>query len=628
MKKIKLFTLSLLVILISVTACKDEFLDVSPQGSLGTTELSTLAGLEGSLISAYSILLGRAGVANIPNSFYADASNWFWGSVLGGDANKGTNAGDQSQVNEIQAYSAQTNNSSILQKYAICYEGVARCNATLRLIQTADLVSDEDKTRIAAEARFLRAHYYFDLKRNFNNTPYVDENWDEVTEVGNRDDLYAFIEADLMFAKDNLPATQSDAGRANSWAAAAYLGKVYLFQGKYGDAQTILTDVIENGVTTNGQPYDLVPNYANVFRSTNDNNEESVFAAQAAAGTGDINNANPSMVLNFPHGTSGPERPGGCCGFFQPSFDLANSFRTDGNGLPLLDGSYNDTSNKLTDDLGVESGTEWAVDQEYGMNTFVFTFDPAEPNKELVYKSLSDGNMGNDPLSSPAAWEFVWEEGNESVDPRLDHSIGRRGIPYLDWGRHPGKDWIRDQPYGGVYSPKKFIYYAGGIGTENDGSSWTPGYTALNYNIIRFADVLLMAAEAEVEVGTLDQAAEYVDRVRARAAASPVLDSNGDPAGNYVINSYGTFASQDQARQAVRFERKLELSGEGHRKYDLVRWGVAADVLNDYLAHENAILVSPFQGASFSANQDEFLPIPQDEIDLLGADVLIQNPGY
>jgi len=566
MKNIKIFSLVILAVVLSVTACQDSFLDVAPTGSLSSNELSTAAGLEGTLVGAYSMLLGRSG-------FYSDASNWFWGSIRGGDANKGTNAGDQSQVNEVQAYSAQTNNSSVFEKYRATYEGVARANAVLRLVAVAqEDVSEADKTRITGEARFLRGHYYFDLKRNFNNTPYVDENWDEVTPVSNDKDLLEFIQADFQFAFDNLPATQGDAGRANKWAAGAYLGKALLYQGRFAEAKAVFDDVIANGITTNGQPYGLNPNYADAFRSPTDNSMESVFASQAASGTGDINNANPGLVLNFPNG---PGAPGGCCGFFQPSFELANSFRTGADGLPLLDGSYNNAENELVTDMGL----------------------------------LSD-----DP--------FTLDAGN--LDPRLDHSIGRRGIPYLDWGNHPGFNWVRDQAYAGPYAPKKFIYYQGGIGTENDGSSWTPGYTAVNYNIIRFADVLLMAAECEAELGNLDAALALVNQVRARAQGSPLADADA----NYVIELYPSFADQTEAIEAVRFERKLELSGEGHRMYDLVRWGIAESALNVYLSHEDARLSSPFSGANFDANRDEFLPIPQNEIDLIGADILQQNPGY
>ena len=566
MKINKLIALTFLMVVLSVVSCSDEFLDVAPTGSLSSTELSSEAGLEGSLIAAYSMLLGRSG-------FYSDSSNWLWGSIRGGEANKGTNAGDQSQANEIQAFASQTTNESVQQKYRAVYEGVARANATLKLLATdiAMEVAADTRTRIEGEAKFLRGHYYFELKKNFNNTPYVDENWDEVTPVGNTADLWPFIEADLKFAYDNLPGQMGDAGRANKWAAGAYYGKALLFQGKYSEARTVLTDVVNNGMTANGQPYDLNANYADAFRSPNDNSAESVFAVQAAAGTGNIENANAGLVLNFPNG---PGAPGGCCGFFQPSFELANTFRT-ANGLPLLDGSYNDAGNALATDMGIESDAAFDVD--------------AGP-----------------------------------VDTRLDHSIGRRGIPYLDWGPHPGKNWIRDQPYAGPYAPKKFIYYQAGNGTENDLSSWTPGYTAVNYNIIRFADVLLMLAEAEVEAGSLDEAAALVDRVRTRAANSTIADS---PA-NYDVATYGSFGSQEMGRMAVRMERKLELSGEGHRLYDLVRWGIAAPVLNAYLAYEGPQLNAPYAGASFDAGTDEYLPIPQVEIDLIGSDILIQNPGY
>jgi len=573
MKKLNIFILTLLLGVFLVTACKDEFLEVAPTGSLGETELSSKAGLEGSLIAAYSVLLGRGG-------FYSDVSNWFWGSVLGGDANKGTNAGDQSQVNEIQTYSVQTTNGSVLEKYRAAYEGVARANAVLKLVAIAGSgVSDADKARIAAEARFLRGVYYFELKKNFNNVPYVDEKWDEITPVSNAAEIWPQIEGDFQFAYDNLPEVQSGAGRANKWAAAAFLGKAYLYQEKYSEAKAKFDEVINGGVNASGVAFDLNDDYADSFRSTNDNSKESVFAVQAAANTGSINNANPALVLNYPHGSAGPERPGGCCGFFQPSFELVNSYRTDGNGLPLLDGSYNSSTNKVKDDMGLSGGDAFTPDA---------------------------GNL----------------------DPRLDHSVGRRGIPYLDWGPHPGFDWIRVQPYGGPYSPKKFIYYKAGVGSENDGSSWTPGYSAVNYTMIRFADVLLMAAECEVELGNLDKALEHVNRVRTRAKNSPVLDGNGVPAANYVVNAYASFANADQARNAVRFERKLELSGEGHRFYDLVRWGVAEAELDAYLAHENPLLNAPFAGADFKSGKNEYLPIPQNEIDLQGASVLIQNPGY
>ena len=573
MKNINKISLTVLLVIGVTVSCKEDFLEVKPTGSITEEQLTSKNGLEGTLIGAYSMLSGRGG-------FYAGSTNWFWGSVRGGDANKGTNSGDQSQANELQAYDAQTTNTSVLEKYQASYEGIARINSLMRLLPDAQpTVTDADKTRIEAEGRFLRAHYYFELKKIYNNTPYIDESVDYATginEVTNGQDLWPMIEADLSFAYQNLPETQSAVGRANKWAAGAYLAKAYLFQEKWTEAKALFDEVIANGTNAAGEPYGLVANYGDLWRIATDDNEETVFAIQSSAGTGTINNANPDFVLNFPYNGG----PAGCCGFFQPSFELANSFRTNAAGLPLLDGSYNNPTNELKTDQGVA-----------------------------------------------AASAFTPDAGN--LDPRIDHSIGRRGIPYLDHGDHPGIAWIRDQNYGGPYAPKKFIWSKAEEAAGVDKSSWTPGYTGLNVPIIRFADVLLMAAEAEVEVGSLETARDYVNQIRERAANSIVMDG-ATPAANYVIDTYNTtWTDQALAREAVRFERKLELSGEGHRFFDLVRWGIAEPKLNAYLTYERSkVSATPFSGATFNAGKDEYLPIPQREIDILGPDVIQQNPGY
>jgi hypothetical protein len=322
-----------------------------------------------------------------------------------------------------------------------------------------------------------------------------------------------------------------------------------------------------------------VPRYADVFRASSDNNSESIFAVQAVANSGSVNNANPEFDLNWPYNT-GANGPGNCCGFFQPSFEMVNSHRTDANGLPLLDGSYNSDKNAVVSDMGLLSKDKFTPDA---------------------------GNL----------------------DPRLDHSIGRRGIPFLDWIDHPGADWIRNQANGGPYTPKKYAYYKTDVGSLQDNSSWTPGYTAINYTVIRFADLLLMAAEAEVEAGTLEKAREYVNMVRTRAANPDGFVKKGaTPAAKYVISTYKTaWTDKEAARAAVRFERKLELNLEGHRFFDLVRWGVAEKELNAYLTLESKQLTGALGSAKFVAKY-ELLPIPQGQIDIQGADVLKQNPGF
>ena len=563
-------------------ACSDKFLDLVPTSSLrgGDNQLLTQSGLDGQLIAAYAMLNGRG-----MNQSTASL-DWTRGSVSGGDANKGSNSGDFSTLIPFQTYQFIPTNENSNHKWRALYEGISRANSVIRSVASAAPdVSNDTKTRITGEARFLRAHYYFWLKRTFNMAPYVDESVDYgtgVEKVVNNTDLWPKIEADFKYAYDNLPEKQNAVGRANKWAAGAYLAKAYLYQKKYAEALAIFKLVITNGKNSNGVPYALVENYMDNFNAEKDNNTESIFADQAAANAGSSDNANPNLNLNFPYNT-GSNGPAGCCGFFAPSFELANSFRTTAAGLPLLDGSYNTGANELKNDQGV-----------------------------------------------PTSAAFTPDAG--PVDPRLDFSIGRRGIPYLDWQVHPGQDWIRDQGYAGPYSPKKFVFYRTQSKKLTDGSSWTDGYPALNVNFIRFADVILMAAECEVEAGSLTEAQRYVNMIRKRAANSTywVKTNAGANAANYVINEYpaSAFASKDAARAAVQFERKLELSGEGHRFFDLVRWGTANTVLNAFITYEKGRLTSTYTDAKFTPNRDEYMPIPQDQIDLQGKTILVQNPGY
>lgn len=556
--------------LMLVVSCSDDFLEVAPTGSLADAQVGTKAGIEGLLIGTYSALNGVFG------SRFEGPNHWVTGSVVGGEANKGTDAGDYSAINPIQRYEVDPTSGDLFNLWRGRYEGVARANGVLRALANATDVSGADAARIEGEARMLRGHFYFDLKKHFNSIPVFDETVSatDVILVPNTTDVWGQIEADFQSAYDNLPVNNGP-GRVSKMAAAAYMGKAKLYQGKWSEAKQWFDIVIGSG------QYMLLDDYMQIFNAENDNHAESVMDVESANNTGSTQNANYFDDLNYPYNT-GPDGPGNCCGFFQPSFELGNSFRTSG-GLPLLDGSYNDPANEIATDYNVESSDS-------------FTEDAGE------------------------------------LDPRIDFSIGRRGIPYLDWIEHPGKAWIRSQPYAGPYSPKKFIYYKSQEGSFTDASSWTRGYSLMNYNIIRYADVLLMQAEAEVELGNLEAARALVNQVRARAANSAywVMEYDGSaPAANYVISEYtDPWTDANTARAAVRMERKLELSGEGHRFFDLVRWGIAASTLNDYLAYESQYLVTKFGGASFNTGKNEYYPIPQSQIDIQGSDVLTQNPGY
>ena len=574
---IKNLTFAIVCSLSITIACSDDFLNVGATGSLSEAQMTSLSGIDGVLIGAYSSLNGTFG-----NRFEAP-SHWVTGSIAGGEANKGTDPGDYSSINPVQRYETDATQGDLNQLWRGRFDGVSRANSVLKLIAMSETLSAADAARLSGEARLLRGHFYFDLKKHFNNVPYIDETIEpsDISDVPNSPGVtWDTIIADFQYAFDNLPATQAQAGRVNKWAALAYLGKAKLYKKDFAGAKSAFDQVIASGVTPSGEKYALLDNYANIYNAEYDNHAEAVMDVEAANNSGNVANANYFDDLNYPYNT-GADGPGNCCGFFQPSFSLANAFRTV-NGLPRVNGEEYTSAGELVTDYGIESSDAFTQD------------------------------------SGP-------------LDPRIDHSIGRRGIPYLDWIAHPGKAWIRAQPYAGPYSPKKYIYYKSQEGSLTDASSWTRGYALMNYTIIRFADVLLMAAEAEIEAGSLDKALDYVNQVRTRAANSAhwVKNPDGSNAANYDIALYSSFPSKDFATKALRMERKLELSGEGHRFFDLVRWGIAADELNKYLPYETSKgLVTKFGGARFTAGKNEYYPIPQTQIDIQGSDVLSQNPGY
>jgi len=574
---IKNLTFAIVCSLSITIACSDDFLNVGATGSLSEAQMTSLSGIDGVLIGAYSSLNGTFG-----NRFEAP-NHWVTGSVAGGEANKGTDPGDYSSINPVQRYETDATQGDLNQLWRGRFDGVSRANSVLKLIAMSETISAADAARLSGEARLLRGHFYFDLKKHFNNVPYIDETIEasDISDVPNSPGVtWDAIIADFQYAFDNLPATQAQAGRVNKWAALAYLGKAKLYKKDFAGAKSAFDQVIASGVTPSGEKYALLDNYANIYNAEYDNHAEAVMDVEAANNSGSTANANYFDDLNYPYNT-GADGPGNCCGFFQPSFSLANAFRTV-NGLPRVNGEEYTSDGELVTDYGIESSDAFTQD------------------------------------SGP-------------LDPRIDHSIGRRGIPYLDWIAHPGKAWIRAQPYAGPYSPKKYIYYKSQEGSLTDASSWTRGYALMNYTIIRFADVLLMAAEAEIEAGSLDKALDYVNQVRRRAANSAhwVKNPDGSNAANYDIALYSSFPSKDFATKALRMERKLELSGEGHRFFDLVRWGIAADELNKYLPYEASKgLVTKFGGARFTAGKNEYYPIPQTQIDIQGSDVLSQNPGY
>lgn len=573
----------------AIYGCKD-FLVSPPQGTLDELSLANKAGVEATLIGAYRLL---GGWTPDLGAWGAAASNWPFGSVPTDDAYKGSDAADQAPITDLELYNWGTgaSESYLNDKWRSVYEGVSRSNATLRLLEQVraaqpNEIADFDANSIRGEALFLRAHYHFEAWKMWENIPYYTEDDTDFRKPNTGVDVIPLILADLDEAIGLLPATPRNGhkGRVHAWTARAYKGRVQVYSGDYAGGLTTLRDVVTSG------PYDLEQNYARVWTAFAQfaNGPETILAYQASVNDGNPNgdNSNWGERLNFPHAGS----PFGCCGFHQPSQNLVNFFVVDTNGLPL---------------------------------------------------ALSDPNWNANDANLDAS-------ATVPVDPRLDWTVGRDGVPFKDWPSKPDEegihrpDWIRDRAYAGPYSAKKNIHEFASGAQSNVG--WNAQHlNATRIHLYRYADLLLLLAEAEVEVGSLANARDIVNQIRARAGvvvqgpgtsattmAVPITDPSIDWA-NYQIGLYTTpWVDKNFARNAVRAERRLELAMEGHRLFDLRRWGIAAQVLNDYVAVERNRRAYKVGTATFT-DRHQLWPIPNVQIELsrVGTeDRLQQNPGW
>jgi hypothetical protein len=585
MKKLKFLSVFAVISgLLLLNSCSESFLEITPNGSLDQSVLGTYEGVDALLIGAYAMIDG------VSDGFdwNAASSGWVYGSIRGMEANKGTDSGDQPDINPIQTYSENASNPYLNAKWRVTYEGISRCNSTIQTANgalEAGSITQADYDLLVNQAKALRGVYHFWAWKLWadrgTNTyvPYVDENTDQAT-LTNTEDIRSKIIEDLT-AGTNLPLNVHQIGRFNKTVCQVFLAKAQMQMfGNYGAALTLLEDA-ENGTQPAGGEIGLMDKYGDIFDASMRNEKEAVYTVQYSVNdnSGGMNGGS-GEVLNFPY--KGGGSPGGCCGFFCPTQDFVNSFRTDPAGLPYIDlaaGTFSYNDEEVTNDQGLAIG------------------DPFTPY---------DGRL----------------------DPRVDWSVGRRGIPYWDWGPHTGADWIRDQTYSGPWSPKKQVYKKSQEGTLTEVGNWTSGYTANGYRMIRYADLLLLKAECKAMTNTGDLGLAEVNAVRTRAANPDgfVLNEAGDaPAANYVIGTYTSFASQAQAMMAIKFERKLELGQEGHRYYDLQRWGDVQTELTRILAHEKSMpWGNNLYGSATIGAEDVNFPIPQRQLDISNGN-LIQN---
>lgn len=539
------------------TSCQKELLEKSPQGVLaeGVASAETV---EKQVIAAYQALGGH--FFGNDQSFAGPSSNWII-DVRSDDAYKGGGGiGDRTDIHQLETATMDPTNYACFQKWRNPYFGIARCNVAIREITNLEDENYPKQERIA-EMRFLRGHFHFDLKRNYNQIIYLDETMDPTVETNTRfgnEELWDLIQGDIQFAFDNLPTEQDEIGRINKYAAAAYLAKIAIEREEWGTAISHCNSVMSG-------PFDLLDDFQQLSELDFENSIESVFTIQFSTANIFLNH-NWGDLLNI---TTGPGISGGAYAngddFYHASQNLVNAFKVDNDGFPLFD-SFNSGS------------------------------------------SVTSGNY-----SGP-------------LDPRIDFTVGRLGIPWKGTANYD-EAWVRSTDYFPGFSGKKHVIAPDDPRVHN---SFPWAASGLNFNVIRYAEVLLWKAEAIIESnGNIPDAIELINTIRERAKDSqPVqaLDGSGDAA-NYNIDLYSTSGwTKETAREALRFERRLELAMEGHRFYDLNRWGILSDVMTNYYQTEGD-RVEYLQGASFQSGKHEFLPIPQGEIDL-APDLYSQNSGY
>ena len=548
----------------SLSSC-DSFLEEQiPQGTLSDEQVKNPAYVDNMVTSAYAVFTTAE---DINSSF----SMWNY-DVRSDDAYKGgssTNDGDVFHQIEVGQGILPTN-WNLNDMWVRIYNALSRVNTAIAVVESCD-ESYSLKSERLAEMKFLRAYAHFMAKRLYKNIPFVmrtDLTYDEYNTLSNHeytnDEGWALIARDLEEAYAVLPVKQADKGRPTKAACAAFLAKVYLYKAyRQDDASSNQVTSVDaddlKKVIQYTDPaiyaaggYGLEKDIHNNFRPEDqyENGCESLWAIQYSR-----NDGSTYGNLNWSYGLITPNIPDvtdGGCDFYKPSQNLVNAFRTDADGLPLID-----------------------------------TF-----------------NQKN------------YDKATDNADPRLFLTVGLTGLPYMF-----NKDFIMDQSSawsrsGGLYGYNVTLKQnvdPALIGSYLiRGSFWA---SPMNRIVFRYADVILERAEAEAQLGNASEAVRLVNEIRTRAAGSTQMIA--DYPNRYGVKLYcknytGSY-SKDEALRIVKMERRLELAMESERFFDLVRWGEASKVLNDYFAAEKE-RVTFLSDAVFTANKNEYLPIPHSQI--------------
>ena len=553
---------------IGLSSCSDFLDEQVPQATLTQDEVKDPKYIDNVLISAY------AGLVTIED-MNASFSLWNYDTRSDDAYVGGSDFSDGEPFHRLElGTGVMTTDWPFSSIWTRFYNYLSRVSLSLDVLRSADQDNAVIQQR-TAEMKFLRAYGHFQLKRLFKKIPFVlkpnmeedDYNNLSNTEFTN-DEGWQQIINDLEDAYKVLPAVQTEKGRPTKAACAAFLAKVYLYKAYRQDnaATNEVTGINEadlQKVVEYTQPsiytsagYGLEPDLHNNFRPEEqyENGKESIWAIQYSRndGTvyGNLNFSNRLIVPCIPKvHDSGND-------FYKPSHNLVDAYRTNADGLPMLD--------------------DFAA---------------------------TDYTVGS----------------NQTVDPRLFVTVGVPGTPYMfntDYMMAETNTWSRG---GGTYG--YFVSLK-----QNVDPALTNSYlfdcdnqwaSSMNRIVFRYADVLLMRAEALAQLGQTTEAISLVNQVRQRAAGmmtSSVVSGYPNKYGvRYAVGRYNGTYSKDETMRIVKMERRLELAMEAERFFDLVRWGDAATVLNKYFTDESRTM-NFLQGASFTANKNEYLPIPYEQM--------------
>ena len=547
-------------------SCSDFLNEQVPQATLTQDEVKNPKYVDNVIISAYAGLLS---IEDMNASF----SLWNYDTRSDDAFVGGAAYSDGAVFHEMEkGVGIMTTDWPYASIWTRFYKYLSRVSLSLDMLSEADQNNDVIKQR-TAEMKFLRAYGHFQLKRLFKFIPFVNKlnmTAEDYENLSNReytnDEGWQQIINDLEDAYAVLPATQAEKGRPTKAACAAFLAKVYLYKAYHQDDETThavtsinekeLQKVVDYTEPSNFVGYDMEGDMHNNFRPEEEyeNGKESLWAIQYSKNDGTTyGNLNFSNRLIVPC-VQGVLDAG--CDFYKPSHNLVDAYRTDADGMPLLDNFYEE-------------------DYEVG---------------------------------SP-----------QTVDPRLFVTVGLPGTPYMfneKYMMSESKNWGRaNGTYGYFVSLKqnvdpalldKYLFNA-----DNQIAS------SMNRIVFRYADVLLMRAEALAQLGNTDDAIELVNKVRQRAldmkTSSIVAKYAAKYNVHYAVGMYEGSYSKDEAMKIIKMERRLELAMESERFFDLVRWGDAEQVINKFYNEESKRL-NFLTGAYFTKNKNEYLPIPDEQI--------------